>query len=113
MYNRNLLEQLDEFYKTPGHPIFRGGQNQIYLYFGGKLPLKEIKKYLSKDYAYTIHRNQARRKPANPTYKHFKRYQFQLDLMEIGKIAEFNKNHNFILNCIDIYTVGIVCNKKE
>ena len=101
----NLLEQLNDFYHTPGHPIFKGAQNKIYHFFKGELPLKEIKKFLSKDYSYSILRNQAKRKPPNPTFKYFKRYQFQLDLMEIENIAEFNKGHNYILNCIDIYTV--------
>ena len=26
--------------------------------------------------------------------------------MEIGNIAEFNKGYRYLLNCIDIYTVG-------
>ena len=101
----NLLDQLQQFYNTPGHPIFKGAQNKIYQFFKGRLPLKKIKEFLSKDYPYTIIRNQARRKPHNVTYKHFKRYQFQLDLMEISNISKFNKGHNYILNCIDIYTV--------
>ena len=74
----NLLEILKDGFNRPGHALFRSGQNKIYDYFGGELPKKEIEKFLSKDYAYTIHRNQARRKPPNPVYKHYKRYQFQV-----------------------------------
>ena len=59
----NLLEILKDGFNRPGHALFRSGQNKIYDYFGGELPKKEIEKFLSKDYAYTIHRNQARRRP--------------------------------------------------
>lgn len=78
MLIRNLLNVLKNGFYTPGHPLFRGAENKIYLYFKGQLPIKEIKKFLAKDYAHTIHRNQARRKPPNPVYKHYKRYQFQV-----------------------------------
>lgn len=56
MFIRNLLRNLKNGYYTPGHPLFRSGINKIYDYFGGQLPKKEIEKFLSKDYAYTIHR---------------------------------------------------------
>ena len=56
MLIRNLLDVLKNGYYSPGHPLFRSGENKIYDYFGGQLPKKEIKKFLSKDYAYTIHR---------------------------------------------------------
>ena len=78
MFIKNMLEILKDGFYKPGHPLFRSGQNKIYDYFEGKLPKKEIEKFLSKDYAYSTHRNQARRKPPNPVYKHYKRYQFQV-----------------------------------
>ena len=47
-------------------------------YESRKSEKKDIQKFFAKDYAYTIHKNQARRKPPNPTYKYYKRYQFQV-----------------------------------
>ena len=73
-----LLDYLNENYYMPGHQLFSAGQNKIYTYFKGRLPKKKIVKWLSTDYAYSIHRNQANKKPKNPIFKHFKRYQFQV-----------------------------------
>lgn len=56
MLINEMLDDLKNGYYSPGHPLFRSGQNKIYDYFKGQLPNKEIKKFLSKDYAYTIHR---------------------------------------------------------
>ena len=33
--------------------------------------------------------------------------------MEIGNIAKYNKGFRYLLNCIDIYTVGNKTNGKE
>ena len=40
----------------------------------------------------------------NPTYKYFKRYQWQADLIEISNVSEKNDGYKFILSVIDIYT---------
>ena len=43
----NLLDVLKDGFYRPGHPLFRSAEKKIYDYFGGQLPKKEIKKFLS------------------------------------------------------------------
>ena len=90
-------------YNTIGHPIAFSGINNIHAYYKGILDKKQIKEILSSIENYTLHReyHQGQR---NPSYSHFKRYQFQLDLVDIQQLAEFNDGVRYLLTCIDTFT---------
>ena len=53
---------------------------------------------------YTLHRQPKAPKPRNPTYVYYKRYQFHIDLIEIGKMANANDNYRYLLTATDIFS---------
>jgi len=96
-------EEIKINYTTPGHPTAFSGINQIFNYYGGHIPLSRIKTILSGIEGYTLHK-EYHEQPRNITYKHFKRYQFQMDLVEISQFSTQNDGVRYLLNCIDIFT---------
>ena len=90
-------------YKTPGHPIAFGGLNNIYKYYNHLLSQDKIKEILSTIESYTLHRG-FRSNQRNPTYSHFKRYMFQMDLIDMQQLASFNDGAKYLLAVIDTFT---------
>lgn len=97
------LENFKESYTKPGHPIAFSGVENIFNFYQGKLTRKEIRDTLSNIYSYTIHKENHLGQ-RNPSYSHFKRYQFQMDLVEIQELAPYNDNVRYLLTCIDTFT---------
>ena len=85
MNQEEIKEDFIRNYTTPGHPIFHAGIDKIYEHYNRRLSKEKITKLLSKFYSYSILRNQSKRTPTNPVYKHFKRYQFQVIIDEKNK----------------------------
>ena len=98
-----LLEYLATKYYEAGHPLYQAGIKTIHLIFEGKLKVKDIEDFVERQHPYTIYK-ETKKGPLNPVYKRFKRQQFQIDLLEIRSIAKDNKNFNFLLTVIDVYT---------
>ena len=98
-----LLEYLAAKYKEAGHVLYQAGIKTIHFIFDGKLKLKDIRDFVERQHSYTIYK-ETKKGPLNPVYKRFKRQQFQIDLLEIRSIAKDNKNFNFLLTVIDVYT---------
>lgn len=90
-------------YSSPGHPIAYAGINNIYKYYNKKLSHEKIKDILSTIESYTLHRG-FRSSQRNPTYSHFKRYMFQMDLLDIQQLAPFNDGVKYLLVVIDTFT---------
>lgn len=94
---------LKENYKKPGHPIAFSGINNIYKYYNGHLSINKIKQILASIESYTLHKN-FRKDVRNTSFSHFKRYQFQMDLVDVQEFQEENKGTTFLLNVIDTFT---------
>lgn len=90
-------------YKTPGHPIAFSGINNIYKYYNKLLSQKKIKEILSTIESYTLHKGY-RSNQRNPTYSHFKRYMFQMDLLDVQQLALANDGVKYLLTVIDTFT---------
>lgn len=90
-------------YKTPGHPIAFSGIQAIYNYYNKILKLEKIKEILSSIESYTLHK-EYRSAQRNPTYSHFKRYMFQMDLVDMQKLAPHNDGVKYLLTVIDTFT---------
>ena len=97
------LKELKENYIKIGHPVAFSGISNIKSHYPN-LTIKEIKKFLSSIYNYTIHRPTKKPKYHNPTYVYNIREQIQLDLLQISNISEFNERYNFILCAVDIFS---------
>lgn len=96
-------EKILKDYTTPGHPIAYAGIVNVYNYYNRQVPLTRIKKLLSGNEGYTLHK-EFHKQQRNITYKHYKRYQFQMDLVEVQHIAQKNDGVRYLFNCIDIFT---------
>lgn len=96
-------KHLKENYKKAGHPIAFSGINNIYQYYNGKLPISKIRQILSGIESYTLHK-EFHKDERNPSHTNFKRYQFQMDLVDIRHLAENNDGINYLFNVIDTFT---------
>ena len=98
-----ILEDLKHNYTVPGHAIAFSGVDNIYKYYNKGISKKEIEDFLSTNYSYTRHK-ETKKGILNPTYKYFKRYQWQADLIDINNVASENDGYKFILSVIDEYS---------
>lgn len=116
LFMTNPLQHLKENYKNTKHPIAFSGISNIYNYYNGKLSQNEIKKFLSTQDAYTLHKK-ARVTGYNPTFIKYHRQQMQLDLVDIQNLSKFNDDYRFLLMGIDCFTRYGFCeplkNKKS
>ena len=97
----------DEFIKTytsPGSPLAFSSPYRAYNYYNGQIPLKTIKNWMHGLDTYTLHKQARKPKPRNPTYAYYKRYQFQIDLIELGQLSVANDGYRYLLTVIDIFT---------
>jgi transposase InsO family protein len=111
--NENTTESIESFedlendlksnYNNPGHPIAFSGINNVYDYYQAKLSKTKIKDILAGIENYTLHR-EYHKSQRNPSYSHFKRNQFQMDLVDIQELAPYNDNVRYILTVIDTFT---------
>lgn len=99
----DIENDLKENYTKPGHPIAFSGIQQIYSYYKGKFPINKIKEFLAGNESYTLHREFHKQK-RNMSFTNFKRYQFQMDLVEVQQLSKFNDNVRYLLNVIDTFT---------
>lgn len=103
-YEKNLREN----YTKPGHPIAYSGVQSIFEYYKGGLPIPKIKEILSGIENYTLHR-EYHKGVRNPSYSHFKRYQWQMDLVDIQALAQYNDGIRYIFTVIDTFTRYAFC----
>jgi hypothetical protein len=108
----DCIKDLESNYTNPGHPIAFSGIQSIYNYYNGKLSYEQIKNVLQNFENYTLHReyHQLRR---NPSFSHFKGYQWQMDLVDIQPLAEYNDGIRYILTVIDTFTRYAFCRLIE
>src|SRR6266404_3763955 len=108
-YGSNLQTKLEaendlkENYNTPNHPIAFSGINTIYEYYNGLLSKEEIRNILASIESYTLHR-EYHKGQRNPSYSHYKRYQWQMDLVDVQSLAEANDGVRYLLTVIDTFT---------
>ena len=101
--NQEKDEDILRNYTTPGHPTAYSGLNQVYNFYGGRFSQNKLKTLLAGNEGYTLHK-EFHQGPRNITYKHFKRYQFQIDLVDVQQLAAKNDGYRYLFNCIDIFT---------
>jgi len=99
----NCLEDLKRSYINPGHPIAFSGVGTLLKYYAPHLDVKDIEGALSEIESYTLHK-EFHKQTRNPSYSHYRRYQFQIDLVDIQSLAEYNDGVKYLLTCIDTFT---------
>ena len=97
------LRNLKRRYGTPGDPLYMAGIQRIKDHYKRALSTQEIKNFLAKSRAYTIHYDF---KPVihNPYYIRRLRQMIQIDLIEVSQIREYNNGYNYILVAIDCFS---------
>ena len=101
---KSCLKDLERGYNTSNHPVSFSGIDKIYRYYNGVLTKKDISNFLQSQESYLAHFEYKKPKPRNPTYALFKRQQFQLDLIEISNVKDYNGQFCYIMCAIDIWS---------
>ena len=91
-------------YAKPGSPIAFASPALIYYYYGKKIPLTTIEEWLKGTDSYTLHKQPKFPRPRDPTFAYQKRYQFQIDLIDLGNLIKENDSNRYLLTAIDIFT---------
>ena len=99
----DALEDLKTQYTNPGSTLCYAGINKIKDYYGSVLSIKDIEEFLASSRSYTQHRPFKKVKYI-PYYVRTLRQQFQLDLVQVSKISEFNDGINWLLLCVDVFS---------
>ena len=106
---KTLIEHLKLNYGNLESPLYYSGITNIYNYYKGKLPIKDIEDFLSSNYTYSIYRQWKDIKPKNPTFCYELRFQFQSDIVEVSKIKKYNSGFSYILTTVDIWSRKAFC----
>lgn len=104
----DIIINLKENYVTPGHPIAFSGIQNVYNFYKKKIGIKKIKEILSGIDTYTLtkeYHNQVR----NPSYSHFPRYRFEMDIIDFQEHAPYNDGKRYILTVVDTFTRYAFC----
>ncbi len=64
-----------------------GGVNKIYKFYNKVFPIKEIRKFLSKDNSYTFH-SKSFTKRYNPSFIRYKGQQMQAGLIDVTNLSQ-------------------------
>ena len=103
MNKEEALNDLRNQYNNPGSPLAFSGIGPIKKFYGNALSVKDIENFLATSRSYTLPRH-FKRPVFNPFFIRRLRQQFQVDLIEIRKIAKHNNNYNYILLVIDVFS---------
>lgn len=99
------MNEITQDYHTPGHPIAFSGPQRIKDYYKIKRSRRNIiDNVLSKTDAYTLHRQYKKTPVTNPFFAYGIREQYQMDLIEVGNMAEHNDGVNYLFVCIDQFS---------
>ncbi len=101
-------KDLENNYNFVGHPVAFSGITNIYKYYKGILSIDKIKDILSRIENYTLHR-EYKKGQRNTSFSHFKRYQFQMDLVDIQELSQYNDGVRYIMTVIDTFTRYAFC----
>ena len=103
MNKRAALKELKRRWGEPGDPLYAAGIQRIKDHYKRVLSTQEIKDFLAKSRAYTIHYDY---KPVihNPYYIRRLRQMIQIDLIDIIKRSQENEGYNYILVAIDCFS---------
>ena len=100
---RSALSHLQKNYLNPKSGVSFGGVNRIYDFYDKVIPIKEIRKFLSKDNSYTLHAKSFKKR-YNPSFIRYKGQQMQADLIDVTNLSKKNKDIKFLLTIICSFT---------
>jgi hypothetical protein len=91
-------------YFDPKHPGSFGGVDTFKRHVKGQIKTKDIRSWLQKKDAYTLH------KPVKLTFRRRKTFTvgiddlWQSDLADVSSLSNYNDKNKFLLTCIDVFS---------
>ena len=100
--------ELDKIYLDPEDPGSYGGAERLFKR-AKELAIKgasrnAVKRYLSHEASYSLHKRDRRRFARNPPYVQGIDDQWQSDLVDVHQLSRQNHGIHFLLTCIDVFS---------
>ncbi len=98
---------LDSIFYNMSSPACYTGINAVYREAkkrNSKITLEDVRKYLHKQYTYTLHKPVRRKFLRNKMKSVGVDTNWQCDLCELQKIAKFNDGYRYLLCCYDVFS---------
>ena len=102
-----MIRMLDTIYLNPKHPSGFASVSKLYKAakkLNPTIKIREVKAYLAGNDAYTLHKQVRNRFPRNRIIVTTIDEQWEIDLVDMTILNEFNNNYKFMLTCIDIFS---------
>jgi transposase InsO family protein len=97
-------DTLEKIYKDPSHPASFSGPSKLYKYVKHKTTLKQVKEWLKSQPTYTMHKPVRNNFPRNKVIVNGIDDQWDMDLMDMQNISNYNNGYRFILIAIDVFS---------
>ena len=94
--------KLHTVFTTPSAPGSFSGVQNLKRYTGESV--RNVKKYLSGEDAYTLHKQRRIRFPRRRTYSKGIADLYQADLVDLSNISHYNDGFKYLLTCIDVFS---------
>ena len=106
--DQTVNSELAKIYLDPEDPGSYGGVERLYKR-AKELAIKGasrnvVKRYLSQEASYSLHKRARRRFARNPTYVQGIDDQWQADLVDVHQLSRQNHGIHFLLTCIDVFS---------
>lgn len=105
-----MEKHLKEVYYDPNHPAGFGGVDAVFQAVRslhqnkGKVSKRRVKKWLSEQSTYTLHKPVRRRFKRNKVLVYGIDHQWQIDLIDVQPFSRQNNSYRYILICIDVFS---------
>ena len=99
--------KIDELYFNPKFPASYTSLNRFYVEAKKKIPKltrKDLEKWSAQSAAYTLHKSARKRFPRERIYTSSIDYLWEIDLVDVTRLKEFNDDYTFLLMCIDTFS---------
>jgi hypothetical protein len=96
------MDTLENIYYNPKHPAGYTGLTSLSRETKQALP--HVKKWLSEQDTYTLHKPVIRKFPRRKTIVGGIDFQWQADLVDVSKLKQYNKQYKYLLTVIDVFS---------
>ena len=103
----NTAELLRKIYYDPSNSASFGSVDKLYRKATEINPFikrNDVEKFLSGEFAYTLHRRIVRKYERNPVVANFHTELAQADLIDVARYARENDGHRYILTLLDVFS---------
>ena len=102
-----MNEAIDKMYFNPKFPASYTSLNKLYVEAKKKIPKlkrEDLEKWSTQSATYTIHKSARKRFPRERIYTRYIDYLWEIDLVNVARLKEFNDNYTYLLVCVDTFS---------